>query len=435
MRRDVQIILLFLMITNYVFAQDTIRLSLYRSGPYASFKILNPKDSLLIKTGYNNETFDSPRFELLKNIPDNEYIIYVNDTIMRRGFFKSHEKVGIWKEYRNGYKITESNYKKGKIQEKRRFYPNKTLKANNRIHAINDGINLKTFYPSGSIEKTAKTNGQRNFIRNQFYENGSIKIREYFIEGSHRRVERFNSEGKITSIREDNHPYVKFWDSKFNFKDGVYDSICNIRYDNGKFELHYTNGKLTYWSFLNRKNELIVDEHLIKYSSISLQNSLLNAKSIKEVDINFDGLLDKMIFPKDSSGANQSFLIFLYNLHTKKYDYSKELSGSSLGDGPELNSDDKTVTYSGSSGAGIYGFYKIYFNKFGQIKYNERVWNEELDEYVNRDGIYYRKYSFNYEKTQDKVILNYISETKELQNSGLESISNPFFEWVNSMKK
>jgi len=198
----------------------------------------------------------------------------------------------------------------------------------------------------------------------------------------------------------------------------------------------------------------LINQRLIKFSpreyilDLDLSLFYITPKNIVELeyneyfdytndrlkDINFDGFND-FEFHENIGGANQNYTVYLFNPNLKIFQYSKELSGSTLGDGIALSKEKRIAYYSGKRGGGLYGFRRIHFNLDGAIKYEERFWNEDLNNYSFRDSIHYQNYAFYYLREKDNKTIDSLRIVKEINNGGLESIYRPFFEWVDTFDK
>lgn len=147
----------------------------------------------------------------------------------------------------------------------------------------------------------------------------------------------------------------------------------------------------------------------------------------REFDINFDGYTDFQFTDRTQGGANHEYFVYLYNPTLKRFEYSKELTGSSMADnGIELDKKNKIAYYSANAGSGLYGFRRVYFNQNGTVNYEEIFWNKDLEDSD--------KYAFNYLKSKNGITLDSLRVIRVIENNGLESVYQPFFDWMESFK-
>lgn len=422
------LIWIFMVMMCNSYSQDTIYLTTNRQGKFTQYKFKNKKDKSLITIGYNNGLPDSPFFKLKSKIPTNKYYIYINDSLALKAKVENNQRQGIWVWYTQGKTQKEQHFKKDTLWEERSFHPNGLLKSNYKFYPIQIGVNLKTFYPSGSIKQSSKTNGGNDYIRHHYAENGDLKSREIINDGRVSVHHAFNIEGQLSQIKILT-PKVEKSLITTNLTDS--DSIVSYQFKNGVFDLDYKNGSLKKWNFISKNQKFQVSEHLHEHSKHNFNQELSQARIVIEADINFDGFMDKIIFPKQTSGANQPFNVFLFNSKLNFYQYSKVLSGSSLSDyGPVLDPKKKTATYTGSSGGGMYTKQIMHFNAFGKLKCSDIYWNEDLDEYSEANGTNYGTFSFNYKRIQDQCIIDRHTFETKLPLNGNESKYIPFLNWM-----
>ena len=259
-------------------------------------------------------------------------------------------------------------------------------------------------------------------------------------------------------IKKDSfHIYKKYPTYHKNLKDKVFKtwslpfSVNEIKYQ-WEYEVKYTdeinkNSKELLVNLLSQKllvwktKELFLDLDLSQYQYIPPKNiseleynKYFDYTNDKLKDINFDGY-DDFEFHDNVSGANQNYIVYLFNPNLEKFKYSKELSGNSLEDGIKLNKDKRIAYYSGKSGGGLYGFRRVHFNLDGSIKYEEKFWNENLDYYSFKDSINHYKYAFYYLKKKNKTTIDSLRIVKEVNDGGLESIYSSFFKWAEAFDK
>jgi hypothetical protein len=303
-----------------------------------------------------------------------------------------------------------------------------------RTEFINDSIFIKTStYKQTAIENPHLMAYATDSIITKYYYDENLNFKE---------------------IKKDSfHIYKKYPTFNKNLKGKTFKTFSNIFSINGmkchwEYEVEYTdetneNSKEYIVNIISQKLMKFSPRDYILYLDLS-KFAFRTKKNITDLestdyfyvtndkikDINFDGY-DDFEFHNNVSGANQNNTVYLFNPNLKKFEYSKDLSGASLGEGIELDKNKKIAIYSGKGGGGIYGFRKVHFNSDGSIKYKERFWNEEIGDYSS-EGI---KYSFNYKKEKDGVITDSLKVFKRLKNEGLQSIYYPFFEWIESFEE
>lgn len=185
------------------------------------------------------------------------------------------------------------------------------------------------------------------------------------------------------------------------------------------------------------KSVLDLDLTFFPYQDpLNLSNLKLNYSKPLSSDINFDGYDDFQFHDGIQGGANHEYFVYLFNAISKKFEFSPELTGGSMANsGIELDKERRIAYYSGKNGFGLYGFKRVHFNLDGTIKYEERFWNEDLDYYSFRDSINHYKYAFYYLRKKNNITIDSLRVEKEVNDSGLESIYAPFFEWIRTFDK
>ena len=303
---------------------------------------------------------------------------------------------------------------------------------------INDSIFIKTYtYKQTAIENTHLMAYATDSIITKYYYDENLNFKEI-------KKDSFDIYKKYPTFHE-------------NLKGKTFKTFSDIFSINGmkchwEYEVKYTdetneNSKEYLVNIISQKlmkfspREYILDLDLSKFEFRRTKNIVyleyadyFNVTNDKLKDINFDGY-DDFEFHDNVGGANQNYTVYLFNPSLKKFEYSEELSGSSLGEGIELDKKKKIAIYSGKGGYGHYGFRKVHFNLDGSIKYEERFWNEDLDYYSFRDSINHYKYAFYYLKKKNNIILDSLRVEKEVNDYEHEPIYSPFFEWIDTFDK
>jgi hypothetical protein len=307
-----------------------------------------------------------------------------------------------------------------------------------RTEFINDSIFIKTStYKQTAIENPHLMAYATDSIITKYYYDENLNFKE---------------------VKKDSfHIFKKYPTFHKNLKGKTFKAFSDIFSINGmkchwEYEVKYTdetneNSKEYLVNIISQKlmkfspREYILDLDLSKFPFRTIRNIIdleytdyFSFTNDKLKDINFDGY-DDFEFQHNVGGANQNYTVYLFNPNLKKFEYSEELSGSSLGEGIELDKKKKIAIYSGKGGYGHYGFRKVHFNLDGSIKYQEKFWNEDLDYYSFRDSINHYKYAFYYLKKKNNITLDSLRLEKEVNDYEHEPIYSPFFEWVDTFDK
>lgn len=225
----------------------------------------------------------------------------------------------------------------------------------------------------------------------------------------------------------------------------INDLQCNWKYEVKYIDETNDNSKTILVDLVSQKlvdittNQYILelDLSLFHYSS-PLNISYLESNNFKsqDFDINFDGYNDFQFYDRVQGEANHEYFVYIFNPISKKFEFSQQLTGGSMADaGIELDKKKRIAYYSGKNGGGLYGFKRVHFNSDGSIKYEERFWNEDLDYYSFKDSINHYKYAYYYLRKKNNITIDSLRVEKEVNDGGLESIYEPFFEWIRTFDK
>jgi hypothetical protein len=181
-------------------------------------------------------------------------------------------------------------------------------------------------------------------------------------------------------------------------------TILEITFDDNKKPLKAKNITRKLINSKTKKTLLISQPDMI----IRDEKSLFYSSSDDFKDFNFDGYADFSIYNSICSGASHAFYDnYLFNPKTKKFDYSKKLSGS------EITVDNKlrTITLYYNMGRSYHLEHIIHYDLKGKILFEEKFIEELLKE-KNSDEYYYLK---TYQKIKNnKIILKEIEKDKNL---------------------
>lgn len=149
---------------------------------------------------------------------------------------------------------------------------------------------------------------------------------------------------------------------------------------------------------------------LITHSDMIIgnENNLFYSLIDNFKDFNFDGYLDFSIYNSISSGGSHAFYDnYLFNPKTKKFDYSKKMSGSEITVDKKL----RTVSLYYSMGRTYHFEHIIHYDFKGKITFEEKFIEKLLKE-NNADEYYYLK---TYQKIKNnKIIEQKIEKDKNL---------------------
>lgn len=191
---------------------------------------------------------------------------------------------------------------------------------------------------------------------------------------------------------------------KINNLECYWETTLEITFDDNKKPLKAKNITRKLINSKTRKTLLISQPDMI----IRDEKSLFYSSSDDFKDFNFDGYADFSIYNSIYSGASHAFYDnYLFNPKTKKFDYSKKLSGS------EITVDNKlrTITLYYNMGRSYHVEHIIHYDLKGKILFEEKFIEELLKE-KNSDEYYYLK---TYQKIKNnKIILNKTEKDKNL---------------------
>lgn len=141
---------------------------------------------------------------------------------------------------------------------------------------------------------------------------------------------------------------------------------------------------------------------------IGNETNLFDSLSDHFKDFNFDGYLDFTIYNSISSGATHAFYDnYIFNPKTKKFEYSKKISGAEI----TIDKTLRTATFFYNMGRTYHLEHIIYYDAKGTVLYEEKFIEELLKE-KSTDEYYYLK---TYEKIKNgKRILRKTEKDKNL---------------------
>jgi hypothetical protein len=172
------------------------------------------------------------------------------------------------------------------------------------------------------------------------------------------------------------------------------------------------NGIKCYWEFkvkqvkqgdkygnniliLNEVLRIVSSDKILFETANEVENSN-NLQSIKTIDylkthstydlecedIDFDGYCDfKILIERAAAGANETYEVFLFNPHNKKFEYSKIFSGTNI----EYDKEKNRISFMWKNGGGNYSF------GYANLKKNKRdiAFFEEIQQ--EQDTLVYTK--------------------------------------------
>ncbi len=244
--------LLLIILTTFLLSDSFGQTSIYFKYDNNFYHLINYKDTSLINFSVHGDfgIVMSNYYHLRDSLPDGEYKIYVNDTLKKLCYFKEQKKDSNWTNF-----LPQGQYE---------IYPYENGKL--------DGY-YKKYYSNRVVETIVKYSDNKYFIRTHFYENGQIRMREYFVRdsimrGQHIRVESFNKDGTIEKI--DNSygiPYVSIElkgncenKNKLSGKCEIWCKQFKNLNDEGHFKINFTDNKIVEWQFYDKQGNLIMEE-------------------------------------------------------------------------------------------------------------------------------------------------------------------------------
>lgn len=265
---------------------------------------------------------------------------------------------------------------------------------------VNDSIFIQSFVNQETISDTNDTMGYAfDSIVTQF---------------------KYNEKFELDTIRKDTFKYKKYQfrrygepvehdifygkTFKINNLECYWEITLEIIFDDNKKPLKAKNSTRKLINNKTKKTILISQPDMVVDNNIDLfYNSIGDFK-----DFNFDGYLDFSIYNSICSGASHAFYDnYLFNPKTKKFNYSKKLSGS------EITIDNKlrAITLNYNMGRSYNIEHIIYYDLKGTILFEEKFIEELLKE-KNSNEYYYLK---TYQKIkQNKIILKKTEKDKNL---------------------
>lgn len=181
-----RLLILYVFLTCISIAQTKIHLKAPKyinewESYRGDYEFVNILDTAYLKVGHQEDmgTQYGHYYELKPNVPNGEYLIFVDDTMRLRAFMKNCNRDSTWTEYYgNGKPANISQYKFGKLNgEKIYYYENGFIRSKEKY--LND-------VPVGIIT--------------YFYESGKIERKRYFDNGAMVKEEVFDEKGKIINV-------------------------------------------------------------------------------------------------------------------------------------------------------------------------------------------------------------------------------------------
>jgi hypothetical protein len=231
---------------------------------------------------------------------------------------------------------------------------------------------------------------------------------------------KYNERFELDTISKDTFKYKKYQFQRYNAR------IENHIFYGKPFKI---NNLKCYWE---TTLEIIFDDDKKPLKAKNIIKKLINSKTKKAIlvsqsdmiignetnlfdslsdnfkDFNFDDYLDFTIYNSISSGATHAFYDnYIFNPKTKKFEYSKKLSGAEI----TINKTLRTASFFFYMGRTYHLEHIIYYDANGKVLYEEKFIEELLKE-KNTDDYYYLK---TYEKIKNgKSILRKTEKDKNL---------------------
>lgn len=181
-----RLLILYVFLTSISIAQTKIHLKAPKyinewESYRGDYEFVNILDTAYLKVGHQEDmgTQYGHYYELKPNVPNGEYLIFVDDTMRLQAFVKNFNKDSTWTNYfGNGKSAYTSQYKNGKLNgESIAYYENGSIRSKGKyLNNIPVGT-ATTFYKSGTIESKC------------YYDNGT-KVKE----------EVFDKNGKLIHV-------------------------------------------------------------------------------------------------------------------------------------------------------------------------------------------------------------------------------------------
>lgn len=207
-----------------------------RDNPYC---LKNEGDSIYVSFSHSEDMGAKYgfRFELKSNVPDGIYQIYLYDAIYSIQCLKNGKRDEYYKTYySDGTLMSFENYKEGKRNG-----------------------SSETYYNNGKRKSFAEFEDDYSTLRTEYYENGSVKSRQFCVpENSRCRYESYDLNGRISSIIDDNvDNYILT--NENHYKDGILDGFQRYVYKDYFFRLEYQMNTLVHLVLRDKKGNIIKD--------------------------------------------------------------------------------------------------------------------------------------------------------------------------------
>lgn len=162
-------------------------------GVFKFYDMTTSKNPVIIKTFFENSDSLLVQFYNLKG------------KIKTEGFFNKRKRVGNWKYlYPDGSKMSEENYKNGKLDgEQRVYYPNGQLTEFSKYkNGLLHGVSCKYSSKGVLIEEIMYKNDTPNGLAKYFELNGNLKETGVYKNGKRDGKWEFYLDGEMLSIKK-----------------------------------------------------------------------------------------------------------------------------------------------------------------------------------------------------------------------------------------
>lgn len=156
-------LLIFLCLSQqFVVSQTIIKLNSPKNN-HEGYSCANASDSLFVKFGHREDmgVWYGTFYKLKMNVPDGEYIFYVDDTLELKAFIKDSHQDSMWTYYfRNGKIKQICPYKEGKLEgDKITYHSNGTISTKIKYVNGKDEYTIE-YYESGYVRTKTTRNGE-----------------------------------------------------------------------------------------------------------------------------------------------------------------------------------------------------------------------------------------------------------------------------------
>lgn len=196
-----------------------------------SIQLVNKADTAYVQKDWQEDMgyVYALQYIFKNNLPDGLYRLFINDKIQQEVIFISGKMEGMYKEYVDGVLDRETYFRNGKANEYAYDY-----------HSSTGGLRRITYLCEN-----------QTYIRTSIGLGGNVVGREYFVNGSHFRVE-----GKIFNEYSDS-PMTKKGIVATGIRNGLYELVS----PDGKYQLFFDRDNIKWWRWLDKQGNNVVEVH------------------------------------------------------------------------------------------------------------------------------------------------------------------------------